>query len=164
MFFRLLAVGLLLSGNAFADVYACKGPGGEKTYSDKPCPSGAKTTAKLVIKKAVQSPQYQKWCDVGSASEALINACTAIWKPAMRDPASTTPSRGRLVKSNDSGERSIFVNARSRNGFGGLTFIQFQCGVTTDDRIDLAGTRAWLDAYRPNGTFADTGIPTYCGP
>jgi Domain of unknown function (DUF4124) len=79
----LAAIGLLVTSAANADVYKCKGPQGQVTYSESPCPG--QPSVKMDLRPPVENRDPQP-----PASPAVATAPTGV--SAASAPAAITPS------------------------------------------------------------------------
>jgi hypothetical protein len=79
----LAAIGLLVASAANADVYKCKGPQGQVTYSESPCPG--QPSVKMDLRPPIENRDPQP-----PASPALATTPTGV--SAAAAPAAITPS------------------------------------------------------------------------
>ena len=85
----LAAIGLLVASAASADVYKCKGPQGQVTYSESPCPG--QPSVKMELRPPVENRDPQP-----PASPAVTAAPTGVANAAPATPAAqaVAPSTG----------------------------------------------------------------------
>ena len=74
----LAAIGLLVASAASADVYKCKGPQGQVTYSESPCPG--QPSVKMELRSPVENrdPQPPVSAAVTAAPAGVANAAPAV--------------------------------------------------------------------------------------
>ena len=81
----LAVIGLLVASTASADVYKCKGPQGQVTYSESPCPG--QPSVKMELRPPVESRDPQPPASTAARAGAANAAPATPAVPAILPPA-----------------------------------------------------------------------------
>ena len=150
----LAAIGLLVASAANADVYKCKGPQGQVTYSESPCPG--QPSVKMDLRPPIENRDPQP-----PAAPAVTASPTGV--SAAAAPAAITPS---AVVAPSTGGYELSYSDRQR--IANLEQIERTTSAYTEQRRSAAleirnirsGTLARMsaaDLVKKEGYWADLG-------
>lgn len=148
----LAAVGLLVASAANADVYKCKGPQGQVTYSESPCPG--QPSVKMDLRPPIENRDPQP-----PAPPAVITSppgVAAAAAPAAITPSAVAPSTGYELSYSDR-QRIANLEQIERTT---SAYAEQRRSATLEIRNIRSGTLARMsaaDLVKKDGYWADLG-------